>query len=223
MSTSDPGVAAATRRQRLLPFVGVVAAVGVLIGPALSTIKWAIEPGLGVFIAMLLIDLTVSIAAGQFCFYVARPTAWAVAAYTLSYLGGLAFVLSWANPIASPPEIARSWIWLLAVPYLAAAVCVVLGLRRRRAVLSTRAHGVDTAATVTAAGVDGQYNYIPHQRLTLRFVDTNATPRWFTTGITGGYYKIGDTIPIRYDPERPDRVGSILVGGQPYVDSSQQP
>jgi hypothetical protein len=114
-------------------------------------------------------------------------------------------------------------IWVVIVPYAVAAVFLVLWVLRRAAVTVTRARGVDTTATIESIGVDGQVNYIQHQRMTLSFTDTQGTKRYFRTGITGGFYDIGDKIPIRYDPEHPDSKRSIIVGGQPYVPKDQQP
>ena len=99
----------------------------------------------------------------------------------------------------------------------------MLWVLRRAAVGVTRSRGVDTMATIESVGVDGMVNYIQHQRMTLSFTDTKGTKRYFRTGITGGFYDIGDKIPIRYDPERPDWKRAIIVGGQPYVPKDQQP
>ncbi|HEY4212098.1 MAG TPA: DUF3592 domain-containing protein, partial [Steroidobacteraceae bacterium] len=113
--------------------------------------------------------------------------------------------------------------WIVAVPYVGAAVCFVLWMLRRSAVAMTRSRGIDTTATIESIGVDGMVNYVQHQRMTLSFTDNKGTKRYFRTGITGGFYDIGDTIPIRYDPEHPDSKRAIIVGGQPYVSPDQQP
>ena len=162
-------------------------------------------------------------AAGLFGYYVIRPTAWILAAYVLAYLGGLFLVMGSAAPLADTDSIVHGGFFIVAVPYAAALVCVILWGLRHGAVRQTRASGVDTTATVMSAGVDGMINYVQHQRLTLKFVDQDGVTRYFRTGITGGGYSAGDTIPIRYDPARPSSRRSILVGGQPYVSPDQQP
>ncbi len=220
MSTTNPDEVAKTIRHRLLPFGLPVAVVGVLIAPVLFVINQASG---GDQLWTLVAYVLISVAAGLFGSYVVRPTPWVLAAYCVSYVGGLFLVLSSAIALDDPTSVIHEGFWFVAVPYAVAAVCFVLWVLRRSAVAVTRARGVDTTATIESIGVDGQVNYIQHQRMTLSFTDTKGTKRYFRTGITGGFYDIGDTIPIRYDPEHPDSKRSIIVGGQPYVSPDQQP
>ena len=220
MSTTNPDEIAKTIRHRLIPLGLPIAVIGVLIAPVLFVINQATNHNqVWVIIAYVLI----SVAAGLFGYYVVRPTPWVLAAYIVAYVAGLFLVMSSGVTLDDPTSVIHGGFWLIAIPYAAAAVCFVLWMLRRAAVTVTRARGVDTTATIESIGVDGQVNYIQHQRMTLSFTDTQGTKRYFRTGITGGYYHTGDTIPIRYDPEHPDSKRSIIVGGQPYVDPSQQP
>lgn len=224
MSTTNPDVTAETRRTRLVPFGAVAAVVGILIAPVVAVANWATGSHVDNLIVVMLSYVIISVAAGLFCYQVLRPTPWVIAAYSVAYVGGLMLVLSSAEPLAAPDSIIHNTSWLaIAIPYLGAVACLVMWARRHTAVLQTRGNGVDTTATIVGAGVDGQVNYIQHQRLTLKFTDTQGTERYFRTGITGGFYNIGDTVPIRYDRDHPDRVRAIIVGGQPYVPPERQP
>ncbi|MEO6117348.1 MAG: DUF3592 domain-containing protein [Pseudolysinimonas sp.] len=220
MSTTNPDEIRRTIRHRLVPIASVAAIVGILIGPAVwffYTLHPSQDSG-GFFVYV-----GVSVGAGVLGYYVIRPTPWILAAYILGYVGGLMLVLSTGVPLKDPTSIIHQGFWFVAVPYAVAIACLVMYALRRTAMAATRDRGVDTQATITSIGVDGQVNYVQHQRMTLSFTDTKGTTRYFRTGITGGFYDIGDKIPIRYDPDHPERVRSIIVGGQPYVDPSQQP
>lgn len=220
MSTTNPDDIRRSIRHRLVPVANVAAIVGVLIGPAVW-IFYRIHPtqDSGGF----LVYVFVSVGAGLLGYYVVRPTPWILAAYIVDYVAGLMLVLSTGVPLGDPTSIIHRGFWFVAVPYAVALFCLVMYALRRTAVAATRDRGVDTQATIESIGVDGQINYIQHQRMTLTFIDATGTKRYFRTGITGGYYHIGDVIPIRYDPEHPDSKRSIIVGGQPYVPPDQQP
>jgi len=220
MSTTNPDEIAKTIRHRLIPLTLPIAIIGVLSAPVLAAVN-ANTGGntIWTFIAYVF----VSVGAGLFGYYVHRPTPWVLAAYSVQYIGGLFLVLGSSIPVGGDPSVVYQAIWIVIVPYAVAAVFLVMWALRRAAVAVTRARGVDTTATIESIGVDGMVNYIQHQRMTLSFTDTQGTKRYFRTGITGGFYNIGDTIPIRYDPEHPDSKRSIIVGGQPYVPEEQQP
>ena len=220
MSTTNPDDIAKTIRHRLIPLGVPIAIIGVLSAPVLYAVNYA---GGGDQLWVVGAYVVISVAAGLFGYYVNRPTAWVLAAYIIAYVGGLFLVLASGDPLDDPYSIIHQGFWIVAVPYAAAVVCMVLWVLRRAAVATTRARGVDTRATIESIGVDGMVNYIQHQRMTLSFTDTKGTKRYFRTGITGGFYNIGDTIPIRYDPEHPESKRSIIVGGQPYVPLDQQP
>jgi hypothetical protein len=220
MSTTNPDEVAKTIRHRLVPLGLPIAVIGVLIAPVLFVIN--LSTG-GNHAWVVIAYVLISVAAGLFGYYVVRPTPWVLAAYIVAYVAGLFLVLSSGDPLEDRFSVIHQGFWVVALPYAAAAACFVLWVLRRAAVVTTRARGVDTTATIESVGVDGMVNYIQHQRMTLSFTDTQGTKRYFRTGITGGYYHTGDTIPIRYDPEHPDSKRSIIVGGQPYVNPSQQP
>jgi hypothetical protein len=220
MSTTNPDDVAKTIRHRLMPFTLPIALIGVLSAPVLFVINLASG---GNAIWTFLAYVFISVGAGLFGYYVQRPTPWVLATYSVQYVGGLFLVLGSGIPLGSDPSVIQQAIWIVLVPYAVAAVFLVMWVLRHAAVTVTRARGVDTTATIESIGVDGMVNYVQHQRMTLSFTDTNGTKRFFRTGITGGFYDIGDTIPIRYDPEHPDSKRSIIVGGQPYVSKDQQP
>jgi len=220
MSTTNPDEVAKTIRHRLLPFTLPVAIIGVLSAPVLAAIN--ANSG-GTTIWTFVVYVFVSVGAGLFGYYVQRPTPWVIATYCVQYMGGLFLVLGSSVPVGPDPSVVSQAIWVVIVPYAVAAVFLVMWALRHAAVAVTRARGVNTTATIESVGVDGMVNYIQHQRMTLSFTDTNGTKRYFRTGITGGFYTTGDTIPIRYDPEHPDSKRSIIVGGQPYVSPDQQP
>ena len=220
MSTTNPDEIAKTIRHRLVPLALPLAIIGVLSAPVLAAIN-ANSGGNEVWTFLAYVGI--SVGAGLFGYYVIRPTPWVLAAYIVAYIGGLFLVLSSGVSLEDSTSAIHQGFWIIAVPYAVAAVCLVLWVLRRSAVATTRARGVDTQATIESIGVDGQVNYVQHQRMTLSFTDTHGTKRYFRTGITGGFYDIGDKIPIRYDPEHPDSKRSIIVGGQPYVSKDQQP
>lgn len=220
MSTTNPDEVAKTIRHRLIPYALPIAVIGVLCAPVLFVINLS---GGGNQVWVIVAYVAISVGAGLFGYYVIRPTPWVLAAYIVAYAAGLFLVMSSGVPFDDPSSVIHQGFWIVAVPYAVAAFCFVMWMLRTAAVATTRARGVNTTARVESVGVDGQVNYVPHQRLTLSFTDTKGTKRYFRTGITGGYYNAGDTIPIRYDPDHPDSKRSIIVGGQPYVDPSHQP
>lgn len=220
MSTTNPDEVARTIRHRLIPLALPLAIIGVLAAPVFFVINQASGGNaIWTFVAFVL----VSVGAGLFGYYVIRPTAWVLAAYIAAYVGGVFLVLASGDPLGDRYSVIHEGFWIVAVPYAIAAWCFVMWVLRRSAVAATRVRGVDTQAIIESVGVDGMVNYIQHQRMTLSFTDTQGTKRFFRTGITGGFYDIGDKIPIRYDPEHPDSKRSIIVGGQPYVSKDQQP
>ena len=220
MSTTNPDEIAKTIRHRLIPAALPIAIIGVLCAPVFFIIN---QNSGGNEVWTFLAFVLISVGAGLFGYYVIRPTPWVLAAYIVAYIAGLFLVLSSSVSLEDKTSVIHEGLWIVLIPYAAAAFCLVMWSLRRTAVAATRARGVDTTATIESIGVDGQVNYIQHQRMTLSFTDTKGTKRYFRTGITGGFYDIGDTIPIRYDPGHPESKRSIIVGGQPYVPKDQQP
>jgi len=220
MSATNPDEIKKTIRHLLMPAALPIAVIGVLAAPVLAAINTNMGGNqIWTFVAFVLI----SVGAGLFGYYVIRPTPWVLAAYITAYVGGVFLVLSSGVPLGDPTSVIHQGFLIVALPYVVAAVCFVLWTLRRAAVAGTRAHGINTTATVETVGVDGMVNYVQHQRMTLSFTDNKGTKRYFRTGITGGGYNIGDTIPIRYDSEHPESKRGIIVGGQPYVPLDQQP
>lgn len=212
-----------TIRHRLMPLAIPVAIIGVLIAPVMFLINYSTGDRDNNATWVFLTFLIVSIGAGLFGYYVIRPTAWILAAYIVQYVGGLMLVISSAVPLQDGDSVIHGGLWLVGPPYLFSLFALIMWGLRKAAMLATRDRGVNTTATIESIGVDGQVNYVQHQRMTLSFTDTNGTKRFFRTGITGGFYNIGDKIPIRYDPVHPESKRSIIVGGQPYVNPDQQP
>jgi hypothetical protein len=137
-----------------------------------------------------------------------------LAAFILSYIGGLFWVIS----LSQTDDLgALGYVFVIA-PYAVAVLLVVLYVTRENAMQRTRETGVDTLATVISAPVSGMVNYVQRQRLTLTFTDQQGVDRFFRIGRTGGGWSAGDTIPIRYDPARPWSKRAILIdGGAPSL------
>lgn len=137
-----------------------------------------------------------------------------LAAFILSYIGGLFLVIS----LSQPDDLGLLGYALTLLPYAVAVLLVVLYFIRENAMQRTREAGVDTVATVISAPVSGMVNYVQRQRLTLKFTDQQGVDRFLRIGRTGGGWSAGDTIPIRYDPARPWSTRAILVdGGAPSL------
>lgn len=134
-----------------------------------------------------------------------------IAAHVVVYMAGLFLILR----VAAGPETEDPWIWsviLIGGPYAVGIALYLLDRRTMAAAAVTAQRGIDTTATVVSAAVDGLVNYVQHQRLTLKFTDNNGVDRYLRIGRTGGGYSKGDTLPLRYDPERPDFKPAIVVG-----------
>lgn len=213
MSTVNPDERARRVGMVLKPFAFGLLALSVVMPPVVAFLSWTTGIGAeamaGVFISYVLL----CVVAGNAVMFVptARP-ARLIAAYIFVYLGGLFLVMRAGQPlqIADP---AWQSVVLIGIPYLIAVVLIVLHVRQRTAAAVTATRGVDTTATVVSASVDGFVNYVQHQRLTLRFTDDRGVERYLRIGRTGGGYSRGDTLPLRYDPERPGYKPAIVVGG----------
>jgi hypothetical protein len=217
MSTTDPDARAARVGAILRPVALVGIAVGVLCGPVIAAIDFAFPSFGGTFVGPFMIFIVVSVGAGLLAYYVpGKRSPLAIAAYIVAYLGGLILVMASAagfNPnSASDVAGLRGTLIVVGVIYAVAILLVVLYIQRDINAKETNAHGVDTTATITAAGVDGMVNYVQHQRLTLKFTDDKGVERWVKIGRTGGGYGVGDTLPLRYNPKYPGRKRAIVVG-----------
>jgi hypothetical protein len=211
MSTIDPDARGRAIGARLLFLALPACIVGVASGPVIALLYWAAGTPVDFAAAAILGYVLISVGAGLLIYYLPnRPGPLALAAYTFGYVGGLFTVMSsgaWSDPTTPPAS------YLLIVgAYAIAIVLAVLQRLRTLAVRNTAARGIDTTGTIQSAGVDGMINYVQHQRLTIKFTDNKGVDRWIRVGKTGGGYSRGDTIAVRYDPERPWSKRSIVVG-----------
>jgi hypothetical protein len=214
MSTVDPDARAAQVGSVLRPIALVGIVVGVLCGPAIAVFDWAVLNSTQSPPLVFLIDVLVVVGTGLLAYYVpGKRSPLAIVAYVFSYAGGLLLVMASATPyiVANERDILASFA-LIGAFYLVAIILVVKYILRDISAKQTNATGVQTTATVTAAGVDGMVNYVQHQRLTLKFTDDKGVDRWVHEGRTGGHYSVGDTLPLRYDPAHPSRKRAIVIG-----------
>lgn len=217
MSTTDPDARAARVGAVLRPVALVGIAVGVLCGPVIAIVDWAFPAFGETYVVPFLLFVFISVGAGLLAYYVpGKRSPLAIAAYIVAYLGGLILVMASAaayNPdSASDVAALRGVLTVVGVIYAVAVYLIVLYIRRDINAKETNANGIDTTATITAAGVDGMVNYVQHQRLTLKFTDDKGVERWIKVGRTGGGYSVGDTLPLRYNPKYPGRKRAIVIG-----------
>jgi hypothetical protein len=214
MSTVDPDARAAQVGSVLRPIAIVGMVIGVLCGPVIAIVDWAVLDSTQSQPLVFLIDVLVVVGTGLLAYYVpGKRSPLAIVAYVFSYVGGLLLVVASATPYTVSNE--RDILIGFAVDsvfYLVALILVIKYILRDISAKQTNANGIQTTATVTAAGIDGMVNYVQHQRLTLKFTDDKGVDRWVKEGRTGGHYQVGDTLPLRYDPAHPGRKRSIVVG-----------
>jgi hypothetical protein len=214
MSTTDPDARAARVGAVLRPVALAGIAVGILCGPIIAIYDWNFPAAAQTGVVPFLVFLFVSVGAGLLAYYVpGKRSPLAIAAYIVAYVGGLFLVMTSGLEFnqKNADDIRNSLI-AVCVIYAVAILLVVLYVQRDINAKETNANGVDTTATVTAAGVDGMVNYVQHQRLTLKFTDDKGIDRWIHVGRTGGGYGVGDTLPLRYNPKYPGRKRAIVVG-----------
>ncbi len=131
-----------------------------------------------------------------------------IVAYVLAYVAGLLLILGAArDPHTHLPDAFFPALVIWAVAAALLIVYIVHAVSARQ----TLANGVDTTATVTAAGVNGRVNYVTHWKLTLKFTDQQGRQRWFHIGRTGIQYAVGQQFTIRYNPNHPGSKRSIVV------------
>jgi hypothetical protein len=214
MSTTDPDARAARAGAVLRPIALVGIAVGILCGPIIAIYDWNFPAAAQTGVVPFLVFLFVSVGAGLLAYYVpGKRSPLAIAAYIVAYVGGLFLVMTSGLEFNEKNAVdIRNSLIAVSVIYAVAILLVVLYVVRDINAKETNANGVDTTATVTAAGVDGMVNYVQHQRLTLKFTDNKGVERWIHVGRTGGGYSVGDTLPLRYNPKYPGRKRAIVVG-----------
>jgi hypothetical protein len=221
MSTVNPDERARRIGMMLKPLAYGLLYLSIAAPPVVALWSWTFgfseDAMTGVFIGYVL----VCVLAGNLVLFVPGPRyGRLIAAYILVYLGGLFLVMRAGAPLfeareepLQPPTISEPLGFLLiAAPYAVAILLFVLHRRQQAASTVTAARGVDTTATVISAAIDGMVNYVQHQRLTLKFTDQEGVDRFLRIGRTGGGYSKGDTLPLRYDPERPGFKPAIVVG-----------
>jgi ascorbate-specific PTS system EIIC-type component UlaA len=211
MSTIDPDARARALGARLQFLALPACLVGILVGPVIAILYWAAGTPADLGAAAIIGYVLISVGAGLLIYYLPnRPGPLAIAAYSFAYVGGLFAVMA-SGSINDPTVPAASYL-LPVGAYVIAVVLAVLQWLRTQAVKLTAERGIDTTGTITRAGVDGMINYVQHQRLTVTFTDSKGVQRWLRVGKTGGGYSTGDTVPVRYDPERPWSKRSIIIG-----------
>lgn len=208
MSTTNPDEREGRLGMRIRPAVFAAAVLVQFLAPALTLAAWLglIAPD-GWLIAIYVL---VWVAVGLATLWVpSSRNTYLLAAFMLAYVGGLFVVIQ----LVQPGQLGLLNILFIVAPYVVAALLLVLYARREAAMRRTRETGVDTVATVVSAPITGMVNYVPRQRLTLRFTDQQGVDRYLRVGRTGGGYSPGDTLPIRYDPSRPWAKRGIIVDG----------
>jgi hypothetical protein len=214
MSTVDPVARAARIGSVLRPIALVGIVIGVLCGPAIAIVDWAVLNSTQSPPVVFLLDVVIVVGAGLLAYYTpGKRSPLAITAYVFSYAGGLLLVMASATPyiVENERDILLSFV-LIGALYAVALVLIVKYILRDISAKETNATGVQTTATITAAGIDGMVNYVQHQRLTLKFTDNKGVDRWIHVGRTGGHYQVGDTLPLRYNPDHPERKRAIVVG-----------
>jgi hypothetical protein len=214
MSTVDPDARAARIGSVLRPVALVGIVIGVLCGPVIAVFDWGVLNSTQSPPVVFLLDVVIVVGAGLLAYYTpGKRSPLAITAYVFSYAGGLLLVTASATPyiVANERDILLSFV-LIGALYAVALVLIIKYILRDISAKETNATGVQTTATITAAGIDGMVNYVQHQRLTLKFTDDKGVDRWIHVGRTGGGYQVGDTPPLRYDPAHPDRKRAIVIG-----------
>jgi len=212
MSTVNPDERSRQIARLLRPLAYGLIYVSIAAPPLVALIAFTVgidgDAMAGVFIGYVLLWV---VAFNLFLFVPGPRRGRLIAAYVIVYLAGLFLVMRSAQPLESADPVWLSLL-LIGVPYGVAILLFVLDRRQMTAAAITAQRGIDTTATVISAAVDGMVNYVQHQRLTLQFTDNQGVVRYLRIGRTGGGYTKGDTLPLRYDPDRPDFTPAIVVG-----------
>ncbi len=208
MSTVNPDDRERRIGRTLQPVIVTAALLVQLLAPgfALATAFGILDPDGWLIAVYVAVWVVVGLAA------LALPSGrnpYLLAIFMLAYVGGLFVTMQ----LAQDGQLGLFGILLIVAAYGVAVLLLALHLLREAAVRRTREIGVDTVATVLSAPVTGMVNYVPRQRLTLRFTDRQGVERFVRVGRTGGRYSAGDTLPLRYDPTRPGSRRGILVDG----------
>jgi hypothetical protein len=214
MSTTDPDQRARNISGLLRPISWPLGLIGLASAPVVAFLfaagRLSVETLGGVIFGYAILAVATSMLV---LFTAKHRHPLVIVAYSFAYVGGMVAILG--SSATEPPVDTAGVLGAIiatSVVYGVTAVLVILYLVQRAAVKATAASGVDTTATITNAAVDGMVNFVQHQRLTLSFVDQGGTKRWLRIGRTGGGFSVGDTLPLRYNPDRPGDKRAIIVG-----------
>ncbi|MEP6479550.1 MAG: DUF3592 domain-containing protein [Rhodoglobus sp.] len=208
MSTINPDEQARRIRGLLRPAAFVVLVIGVIDAPIMAALVWF---GSVDTIGAYLVWLFITTFGGIFALGVLQGgSILMIAAYCASGVGGMLLMLG-ANSWLTSPGTFGSLI-AAGVFYVIAAGLVGIHRWLVAAVTLTAVRGVDTTGTIISAGVTGMVNNVQLQRLTVQFVDNNGVTRYIRVSRVSGAYRAGQTLPVRYDPERPGATHAIVVG-----------
>ena len=211
MSLTDPDARNRRIGAALEPIAWVLAVLALVSAPFLVGVIDA-QPAsaqVGAWVIVMFSYIGGCVAFGVMLYYtVTHRNTLGVIAYVFAYVAGLVLILGAA--VDKHTRLPDGTIPALVI-YAVSAVLLVIYIVRAVSAHQTLANGVDTTATVTAAGINGQYNYVSHWKLTLKFTDQQGHERWFHIGRTGVSYSVGQQFRIRYNPNRPGSKRSIVV------------
>lgn len=212
MSTIDPDARSNTIRAALRPISLVLLVVALIAGPVSGVIMWTAPDPDAIFVPVYLVWLFLVVGAGLLANFTLRNVAaLSLAAYCVAGLGGM-FMIFGGGGIHERMGTVMGNLAPAITPYVIAAFLYGLHKWHIRLQHATAEHGVNARATVTNVGVIGMYNYVQIFHLTLKFVDESGTTRYFRTHQTSvGGWNVGDTIPIRYNADKPNSAWAIIV------------
>lgn len=209
MSLTDPTARANRVGAFLTPFAWVLALLALAFSPVavwLSLISGSLDSN---FVILFLVYVLVTVGFGLMLYYAApHRSGLGITSYCFAYAGGLILIM---GGLPYKGTLVPQGIIPAGVFYLVAAILLVIYISHSMAAHQTLTNGVETTATVTAAGVNGMVNYVTHWRLTLKFKDQQGNDRWFHLGRTGYGYSVGQTFTIKYNPAHPGSRRGIVV------------
>jgi hypothetical protein len=212
MSLTDPDA----RNRRVASFLEPIAWVLALLALCLAPvgdllIDTSEDPDSSPWIVPSLLGyILITVGFGLFLYYTAKHrNALGIVSYVFAYAGGLILILG-AFPYKG--TILPQGIVPAGVLYGVSLVLLIVYIVHRTVGEATLQNGVQTTATVTAAGVNGMVNYVTHWKLTLKFTDQDGKDRWFHIGRTGYGYEVGQQFTIKYNPKNPgSRLGIVVL------------
>jgi heme/copper-type cytochrome/quinol oxidase subunit 4 len=220
MSLTDPTARANQRDAVIRPVAWVLAILALATAPFLVAIIEAVPASQQVtaWITCMFSFIGACLVFGLLLYYTAaHRNGLGITAYTFAYVAGLIFILGSArDPKTGLPDA----LYPALVIYAVSAVLLIIYISHALGSSETMKDGVETTATVTAAGVNGMVNYVTHWRLTLKFTDQQGHDRWFHLGRTGYGYAVGQTFTIKYNPKRPGSRRGIVVLEQSQFESA---